>query len=259
MRGRAARVGARRAGGPAPPRASARPPTRPPRAPQILSELQPDNFAYAPNYTTVWTVLNLGGLPDHTGKVAAASLPAPPDLPPLKIVLPPESDQPFGGAEPPPSTLDKSFWFESFDNAQNVSFFYVNGTSFQPPTSPGDPSLLERIYGNPSGATYTNAGTTPPPGGVGWNVVDLPLGSVLDITIRNYDNGQARTRGGSWGRLGGGLGRMGRVWAAGRGGARACGRWRQGPAHTGHPRAYHPRAAPHPHTRAVGVHHEPWR
>ena len=166
------------------------PSLRPPHPLQILSELDPNAFDSPPNFTTVWTVLNLGGLPALTTKVAAASLPPPPEaLPALVVPYPPDA-HPYGGADPPPVTANVTFSFESFANDQNISYFYVNGTSFQPPSSPGDPSLLERIYGNPAGVGYTNAGTSPPPGGVGWNVVDLPLGSVVDVTIRNHDEGQ---------------------------------------------------------------------
>lgn len=95
---------------------------------------------------------------------------------------------------PPHADRTRTFFVISNDNAANISYFYVNGISLQPPNY--GPSLLERIYGNPEGQGYTNAqaaqlnSTLPPASSVGWQVLNNTLGTVVDLLWINGDNGE---------------------------------------------------------------------
>ena len=94
---------------------------------------------------------------------------------------------------PPNPAKSLEFYVISNPNAANQSFFYVNGISLQPPEY--GPSLLERIYGNPEGEGYqnavpaANATVLPPASSVGWHVIDNDLGTVVDLTFINGDDG----------------------------------------------------------------------
>lgn len=63
-------------------------------------------------------------------------------------------------------------------------YAHMNHVSLQ--MEPETPSLLERLSNNPDGI--------PPPAitteGLGWNIVDIQAGEVVQVTIYNYDDGE---------------------------------------------------------------------
>jgi hypothetical protein len=169
------------------------------------------------------------------------------------------------GLTPPAPNKRLDFYVISNPNAQNESFFYLNGVSFQPP--PYGPSLLERIFGNPERQNYTNAvpwvpanETLPAPSAVGWNVLDNDLGTVVDLVFTNGDEGEFCFLSFSFCFVGGGGWWFAQRWAAG---ARPGHLRPLTHTHSSHVRApttpnthtHTHRAPPHPHARPLGVGH----
>jgi hypothetical protein len=51
---------------------------------------------------------------------------------------------------------------------------------------PENPSLLQRLSNNPAGMPPSENPTE----GLGWQIVDIQAGEVIDLVIHNLDNGE---------------------------------------------------------------------
>ncbi|KAF8061145.1 fetC [Scenedesmus sp. PABB004] len=90
-----------------------------------------------------------------------------------------------GGAVPPNSTRTLTYAIDMYNEPSGVHYGHLNNVSLAMAPSDG-PSLLERYSSNPEGLG-------PPlgaPFGVGWQIVDVALGEVVDVVINNHDNGE---------------------------------------------------------------------
>ena len=167
----------------------------------VVAVMDSSLFDATPSSPSGLAVLDFDGNGKAPSSPPICDAAAPGSVPPLP---------PPGGAAlaPPPPHADvtHTLTIESKTDGADAAALYVNGVSHQPAAvdgahdEPGDsfPSLLERLAGNPESvglpddppppAAASSQGVAPPRDArAGWNIVRVPLGSVVDLIFNNRD------------------------------------------------------------------------
>lgn len=157
----------------------------------IRAVMDDADFAYPSTFNTSLGVLYFtrrppARLPTTTAKFEVPALN--PSVAPGGGNISPYALNIVGGVRPPPATRVTNFTILFFNEPPTapIATQYAHFNNISLSMQPVVPSLLERYSNNPQGLG-------PPatvPSGLGWNLLEVQRGEVIDIVINNQDTGE---------------------------------------------------------------------